>query len=146
MEQVEVIFLDDDKITILDKQIVAVGKSVKYNGKTPSKEPINGVAYTFSGWIGEEKLSGVTEKTVLIAKYSAETATATKEENALLEASLQNAENTNLNATIEAGQKANSQLKALEKDSRTAEQIVNEVLENGKTEIGQDINKDNIDR
>ena len=64
----------------------------------------------------------------------------------MLEASLQNAENTNLNATIEAGQKANAQLKALEKDTRTAEQIVNEVLENGKTEIGQDINKDNIDR
>lgn len=146
MEQVEVIFLDDDKITVLDRQFVNVGESVKYNGKTPSKEPINGVTYTFTGWTGEEKLASVAEKTVCIAKYSAETATATKEENALLEASLQNAENTNLNATIEAGQKANSQLKALEKDPRTAEQIVNEVLENGKTEIGQDINKDNIDR
>lgn len=146
MEQAEVIFLDDDKVTVLDRQFVNVGESVKYKGKTPSKEPINGVTYTFNGWIGEEKLASITEKTILIAKYSAETATATKEENALLEASLQNAENTNLNATIEAGQKANSQLKALEKDSRTAEQIVNEVLENGKTEIGQDINKDNIDR
>lgn len=146
MEQVEVIFLDDDKITVLDRQFVNSGEKVKYNGKMPSKEPINGVNYTFIGWTGEEKLESVTEKTVLIAKYSAETATATKEENALLEASLQNAESTNLNATIEAGQKANAQLKALEKDSRTAEQIVNEVLENGKTEIGQDINKDNIDR
>lgn len=146
MEQVEVIFLDDDKITVLDRQFVTVGESAKYNGKTPSKEPINGVTYTFAGWIGEEKLTSINEKTILIAKYSAETTTATKDENALLEASLQNAENTNLNATIEAGQKANSQLKALEKDPRTAEQIVNEVLENGKTEIGQDINKDNIDR
>ena len=146
MEQVEVIFLDDDKITVLDRQFVNVGEKVKYNGKIPSKEPINGVNYTFVGWIGEEKLEAVSEKTIFIAKYSAETATATKEENALLEASLQNAENTNLNATIEAGQKANAQLKALEKDPRTAEQIVNEVLENGKTEIGQDINKDNIDR
>lgn len=146
MEQVEVIFLDDDKVTVLDRQIVTVGENVKYKGKTPSKEPVNGVNYTFSGWVGEEKLTGISEKTILIAKYSAETATATKEENALLEASLQNAENTNLNATIEAGQKANSQLKALEKDSRTTEQIVNEVLENGKAEIGQDINKDNIDR
>ncbi len=146
MEQVEVIFLDDDKITVLDRQFVSVGEKVKYNGKIPSKEPVNGVNYTFIGWTSEEKLEAISEKTILIAKYSAETATATKEENALLEASLQNAENTNLNATIEAGQKANAQLKALEKDSRTAEQIVNEVLENGKTEIGQDINKDNIDR
>ena len=146
MEQVEVIFLDDDKTTVLDRQFVNIGEKVKYNGKIPSKEPINGVNYTFIGWIGEEKMEAVLEKTSFIAKYSAETATSTKEENALLEASLQNAENTNLNATIEAGQKANAQLKALEKDPRTAEQIVNEVLENGKTEIGQDINKDNIDR
>ena len=143
MEQVEVIFLDDDKTTVLDRQFVNIGEKVKYNGKIPSKEPINGVNYTFIGWIGEEKMEAVLEKTIFIAKYSAETATSTKEENALLEASLQNAENTNLNATIEAGQKANAQLKALEKDPRTAEQIVNEVLENGKTEIGQDINKDN---
>lgn len=146
MEQVEVIFLDDDKTTVLDRQLVTVGDKVKYNGKIPSKEPINGVTYTFTGWIGEEKLEAVFEKTIVIAKYSAETATSTKDENALLDASLQNAENTNLNATIEAGQKANDQLKALEKDPRTAEQIVNEVLENGKAEIGQDINKDNIDR
>lgn len=146
MEQVEVIFLDDDKVTVLDRQFVAIGAKVEYKGKTPSKEPINGVTYTFVGWSGEEKLAKIEGKTILIAKYSAETATATKDENALLEASLQNAESTNLNATIEAGQKANAQLKALEKDSRTAEQIVNEVLENGKTEIGQEVNKDNIDR
>lgn len=146
MEQAEVIFLDDDKVTVLDRQFANIGDTVKYKGKTPSKEPINGVTYTFSGWIGEEKLEAVEGKTILIAKYSAESVTATKDENALLEASLQNAENTNLNATIEAGQKANAQLKALEKDPRTTEQIVNEVLENGKTEIGQEVNKDNIDR
>ena len=99
-----------------------------------------------SPWHDNKGYNATLEKTIFIAKYSAETATSTKEENALLEASLQNAENTNLNATIEAGQKANAQLKELEKDPRTAEQIVNEVLENGKTEIGQDINKDNIDR
>lgn len=146
MEQAEVIFLDDDKVTVLDRQFANIGDTVKYKGKTPSKEPINGVTYTFSGWVGEEKLEAVEGKTILIAKYSAESVTATKDENALLEASLQNAENTNLNATIEAGQKANAQLKALEKDPRTTEQIVNEVLENGKTEIGQEVNKDNIDR
>ena len=47
---------------------------------------------------------------------------------------------------VEAGQKVTEQQKALEKDSRTAEQIVNEVLENGKAEIGIEANKDNIER
>ena len=64
----------------------------------------------------------------------------------MLQASLENAEKTNLNATIEAGQKVNEQQKALEKDSRTAEEIVNEVLENGKAEIGNEVNKDNVER
>ncbi len=146
MEQYEVIFLDEDRKTILDRQFINSGEAVKYNGKTPVKEPTNQVKYTFSGWTGEEKMSSVQEKLVLIAKYSAETVTASKDENAMLEASLANAENTNLNATIEAGQKVNEQSKALEKDSRTAEEIVNDVLENGKTEIGQEVNKDNIER
>ena len=146
MEQYEVIFLDDDRKTVLDHQYVKPGESVKYKGKTPSKEPINQVTYTFNGWIGEEKMIAVNEKLILIAKYIAETQTATKDENAMLNASLENAEKTNLNATIEAGQKVNEQQKALEKDSRTTEEIVNEVLENGKAEIGQEVNKDNIDR
>ena len=91
-------------------------------------------------------MDSVQEKLVLVAKYIAETATATKDENAMLQASLENAEKTNLNATIEAGQKVNEQQKALEKDSRTAEEIVNEVLENGKAEIGNEVNKDNVER
>jgi hypothetical protein len=146
LEQFEVIFLDDDKKTVLDRQFVNQGEEVKYKGKLPSKEPVNGVSYTFSGWVNEEKMANVQEKLILIAKYSSETMNATKDENALLNASLQNAENTNLNATIEAGQKVSEQQKALEKDSRTAEQIVNEVLANGKTEIGQEVNKDNVER
>lgn len=146
MEQYEVIFLDDDRKTVLDQQYVNAGKSVKYNGKTPVKEPTNQIKYTFYGWIGEEKMEAVNERLILIAKYSAETVTASKDENAMLKASLENAEKTNLNATIEAGQKVNEQQKALEKDSRTAEEIVNDILENGKTEIGQEMNKDNIER
>ena len=146
MEQFEVIFLDDDRKTVLEQQMVKQGEAVKFKGKTPAKEPVNGVTYTFDGWVGEEKMDSVQEKLVLVAKYIAETATATKDENAMLQASLENAEKTNLNATIEAGQKVNEQQKALEKDSRTAEEIVNEVLENGKAEIGIEANKDNIER
>ena len=146
MEQYEVIFLDEDKTTILDQQIVAAGSEVKYKGKTPAKEPVNGVNYTFTGWEGEEKMAAVNEKLVLVAKYSAETATSTKDENALLQASLENAENTNLNATVEAGQKVSEQQKAFAKETRTAEEIVNDIKQNGKTEIGIEANKDNIER
>lgn len=146
MEQYEVIFLDDDKITVLDRQMVIEGEKVEYKGKTPTKEPTNMTTYTFSGWIGEEKMESVKERLILIAKYSAETVVNSKDEAAMLEASLENAENTNLNATIEAGQKVTEQQKALEKDSRSAEEIVNEVLENGKAEIGIEANKDNVER
>ena len=113
MEQFEVIFLDDDRLTVLEQQMVKQGEAVKFKGKTPAKEPVNGVTYTFDGWVGEEKMDSVQEKLVLVAKYIAETATATKDENAMLQASLENAEKTNLNATIEAGQKVNEQQKGL---------------------------------
>lgn len=146
LEQYEVIFLDDDKTTILDRQMVNEGEKVEYKGQTPTKEPTNMMTYTFSGWIGEEKMESVTERLILIAKYSAETVVTSKDEAAMLDASLANAENTNLNATIEAGQKVTEQQKALGKDSRTAEQIVNEVLENGKVEVGIEANKDNVER
>ena len=146
MEQFEVIFLDEDKVTVLDRQIINSGESVQYKGKTPYKEPTNQIRFSFIGWTNEEKMNSVTERLILIAKYSAETVTNTKDEMALLAASLENAETTNLNATIEAGRKVSEQQKALEKDSRTAEQIVNDILENGKTEIGQDVNKDNVER
>lgn len=145
-EEYEIIFLDDDKTTVLDRQIVKAGSSVTYNGKLPEKDSTNVAKYTFTGWTNEEKLESVNERLILIAKYSSETINATKEQNALLDASLANAENTNLNATIDAGNKLNEQQKALEKDFRSAEQIVNEVLENGQTEIGQEANKDNLDR
>ena len=146
MEQFEVIFLDDDRVTVLDRQMVVSGEPVKYKGETPTKEPTNQMTYTFIGWIDEEKMKCVTERLILVAKYAAESVTNSKEEAALLAASLLNAQETNLNATIEAGKKVSEQQRALEKDSRTAEQIVKDVLENGKTEIGQDVNKDNVER
>lgn len=141
MEELDVIFLDEDKKTVLANIKVSYGETAKFPGKLPTKEPVNGVKYNFIGWIGEEKLTVVTEKTVVIAKYEAETNTVSNEE-ALLNASLSNAEQTNYNVVVEAGQKAVSQQKAIEKDSRTAEQIVSDIMQNGKTEVGQDINKD----
>lgn len=146
MEQFEVTFLDDDRVTVLDRQVVEAGKPVKYKGEPPTKAPTNMMTYTFVGWFGKEKMEAVNENLILIAEYAAETVTNTKVENALIAASLENAQNTNLSATVEAGQKVSEQQKALAKDSRTAEQIVNEVLENGKAEIGVEANKDNVER
>lgn len=144
MEQFEVIFLDDDRVTVLDRQMVEAGKPVKYKGEPPTKAPTNMMTYTFVGWFGKEKMEAVTENLILIAEYAAETNT--KSENALLAASLENAQNTNLTATVEAGQKISEQQKALAKDSRSADQIVNEVLENGQVEVGVETNKDNVER
>lgn len=141
MEEYDVIFLDDDKKTVLANIKVEYGDTAVFPGKIPTKEPVAGVKYTFVGWVGEEKLAVVTDNVVVYAKYEAETATVTNAD-ALYNASLQNAEATNYNVVVEAGQKAVSQQKAIEKDSRTAEQIVSDIVANGKTEVGQEMNKD----
>ena len=60
----------------------------------------------------------------------------------MYEASLENAENSKLNETMEAGQKVSAQQKALEKDPRSVTEIVNDILENGQTEIGENLDKD----
>jgi hypothetical protein len=139
-EFVEVIFLDSDRISVLDTQIVKNGSKVEYKGKKPTKEPTLEGTYTFSGWINEEKLECVTEKLILIAKYDLEVSAENKD--AMYNASLENAENSNLNETIEAGKKVSDQQNAIEKDSRNIEEIVNDILENGQTEIGENIDKD----
>lgn len=141
MDNFNVIFLDDDKKTVLATIRVEYGEKAVYPNGTPTKDAIQGVKYHFIGWEGQEKLEVVTSDTVVIAKYAAETDTKSNEA-ALYDASLQNAENTNYNVVVEAGQKAVSQEKAVEKDPRTAEEIVNDIVENGKTEVGQEMNKD----
>ena len=146
MEQFEVIFYDDDEKTVLDRQLVNSGEKVFYKGKEPSKEPINNVTYEFIGWEGEENLESVTSNLILVAKYESNSGTKMSPESALLKASLENAKATNLNATVEAGNKVNEQRKAVEKDSRSSAEIVNEVLKNGKTELGIEQNKDDAER
>ena len=141
MDDFQVIFLDDDRKTVLAMMRVEYGEKAVYPNGTPTKEAIQGVKYHFIGWEGQEKLEVVTADTVVVAKFASETDTKSNEA-AMLDASLQNAESTNYNVVVEAGQKAVSQEKAVEKDSRTAEQIVNDIIENGKTEVGQEMNKD----
>lgn len=141
MEEFDVIFLDEDRNTVLANLKVKYGDSAEFPGKLPAKDTINGIKYNFVGWEGQEKLVAVTENIVVYAKYEEETTTISNEE-ALLQASLNSAEQLNYNVVIEAGQKAVSQQQALAKDSRTAEEIVNDILANGKTEVGQEINKE----
>lgn len=145
MEKVEVIFYDDDEKTVLDRQLVDVGSKVVYGGPEPFKAPTNIETFTFVGWTGEEGLEKVEDNLVLVAKYESSNPNSNRE-SAFLKASLENAKMTNLNATVEAGQKVSEQQKALEKDPRTAEEVVSEILANGKTEIGVDQNKDNIEK
>lgn len=139
MKQFEVTFLDEDRKTILDKQIVNENEKAEYKGKTPVKEPENGVNYIFEGWNGEEKLESVKENLILIAKYKAETPINSLED-ALYNATLETAKSADINATMAASQKIVNQIKILEKDSRSAEEIVNSILKDGKTEIAPERN------
>ena len=145
MEEIfDVIFLDEDRTTILDIQKVKQGERAEYKGKAPEKPATAGVKYTFECWVGEEKLECITEKTVVHSRYISETINATKDENDMYKASLENAENANLKTTLEAGKKVSDQQLAVEKDSRSVEEIINDIMENGKTEVGQEKDQDRV--
>lgn len=144
MEQFEVIFYDEFGEKILEKKLVNKGEAVIYTGKEPEKEMENGIKYVFVGWTNEEKLSSVESNISLFAKFAEDTSK--DMEDVLFDATLEQAKKTDLNSTIAAGNKLTEQKKALEKDPRSPEEIVEEVLKNGKTEIGQDINKDDVER
>ena len=144
MEQFEVIFLDDDEKTVLDKQLVEKGTKVEYNGKEPEKDTINGIRYVFSGWTNEEKLKDVKENITLVAIYKEETDLVIEE--ALFNSTLESTKKKDLNSTIAAGNKLTAQKEAIEKDSRSPLEIVEEVLKNGKVEIGNEIEKNDIER
>lgn len=145
MEQFEIIFLDDDKNTVLDTQLVGYGEKAAYKGPKPTKEPTEKETYTFVGWENEEKLESVTERVILIAKYSVEVNNNVAKDD-FYDASLQNAEQANLAAVVDSGKKLSDQQKAFEKDPRTAEEIVADIVANGKTEVGQEQKREDIDR
>ncbi len=134
MEQFEVIFLDDDNETVLDKQTANKGDRVEYKGKKPEKAPENQIKYVFVGWTNEEKLDSIQENVTLIAKYETEVLMNPLEE-AFYNATLETAKSADINTTMQAGQKIVGQLKALEKETRSPEEIVNAVLKDGKVEI-----------
>ena len=145
MEKFEIVFLDDDNETILEKKEVERGSSVKYSGKIPEKDMLNGIKYVFIGWTGEEKLENVQENLTLVAKYVEETNLPDMED-ALFNATLEITKKTDLNATISAGNKLTDQKSALERDVRTPQEIVEEVAKYGKVELKDQNTKDDIDR
>lgn len=140
MEQYEVVFYDEDRVTVLDKQVVNKGEKVTYKGVTPEKPEVVGVKYVFVGWELEEKLESIQENLSVFAKFEEEG----KVENALYNATLDSSKNATINATMDAARKLSDQMKLVEKSDRDPEDIVNEVLTNGKAEL--DRTQDNLER
>lgn len=129
-EKFTVIFYDDDRKTILDKQEVNKGERVEYSGKTPEKPEENGIKHEFVGWETTGNIECVTENIELFAKYEA------GKIDAFFELSEANAEIANLNEVMQAGQK----LSQVEKATRdlTAEQkkdLINEIKDKGSVDL-----------
>ena len=129
-EKFTVIFYDDDRQTILDKQEVKRESKVEYAGKSPEKPEENGIRYEFVGWETTGNVECVTENIELFAKYEA------GKVDAFFELSEANAEIANLNEVMQAGQK----LSQIEKATRelTAEEkanLINEIKDKGSVEL-----------
>lgn len=138
----EVIFLMDDNTTVLDRQFVLFGANVTYKGKTPEKEATTDGRFIFEGWTNEDKLNNVTSKVVCVAEFRYESNVSI--ENVMYQLTENVAENANLNDTLEAGKKVSAQQKALQKDPRSVEEIVTDIKENGKTEIGDQVQEQDL--
>ena len=135
-EKFVVTFYDDDRKTVLEKQEVNKGESVKYSGKTPEKPAENGIEYTFVGWEMSGNIESVMENIDLFAKYEESSKMSSKEENALFELSEANAEEAKLNEVMEAGNKVAQVEKAtrdMTLEDKTA--LVNEVKDKGSVDL-----------
>lgn len=138
-ERLTVIFYDEDRKSILDKQEVIKGESVKYQGKTPEKPAENGIQYIFVGWETTGNMKCVMENMEVYAKYEEDSKMASQEEKSMLELSEINAENANLNEVMEAGQKVSQAEKATRDMSlEQKKDLVNEVMEKGSVDLGRE--------
>ena len=135
-----VIFYDDDRKTILDKQEVEKGASVKYLGKTPEKPAENGTQYTFVGWEMTGNITMVMEDINLFAKYEESSKVSSKEENAMLDLTEKNAEVAKLNEVMQAGNKVTQAEKATRNLSlEQKKDLVNEVIETGSVDLDKQV-------
>ena len=138
-EKFTVIFYDEDGKTVLDKQEIEQGKSVKYQGKTPEKPAENGVEYTFSHWETTGNVECVEENLEIFAKYE-ESSKMALQEDALWELSEENAEKANLNEVMKAGQKVNDLEKATrELNLEQKKDLVKEVKEKGSVNLDKEV-------
>lgn len=130
-----VTFYDEDRKTVLEKQEVAKGESVKYQGKLPEKPAENGIEYTFIGWEMTGNITMVMEDIELFAKYEE-----SSKVNGMFELSEGNAENAKLNEVMEAGQKVSQAEKATRNLSlEQKKDLVNEVKEKGSVDLENQI-------
>ncbi len=138
-EQFTVIFYDEDRKTILDKQEVGKGENVKYQGKTPEKSLENGIQYTFIGWETTGNMKCVMENMEIYAKYEEDSKNISQDEKLMFEMSEKNAENANLNEVMESGQKLSGAEKATRDMSLEQKRdLVSEVMEKGSVDLGRE--------
>lgn len=134
-----VTFYDEDRKTILDKQEVNKGESVKYQGKTLEKPAENGINYIFIGWETTGNISMVMENIDLFAKYE-ESSKMTSKEDVMFDLSESNAESAKLDDVMQAGKKINEVEKATRNLSLEQKRdLVNEVKDKGSVNLDKEI-------
>ena len=134
-EKLIVTFYDDDRKTVLEKQEVEKGGSVKYTGKTPEKPAENGIQYTFVGWEMTGNISMVMENIDLFAKYEE-----SSKVNTMFDLSESNAENAKLDEVMEAGQKISEVEKATRNLSlEQKRELINEVKDKGSVNLDREV-------
>lgn len=135
-----VTFYDEDEKTILDRQEVNRGDSVKYQGKTPEKPSINGIEYTFNSWKTTGNIMMVMEDIDLFAKYDESSKASEKKEVSLFELSEKNAESAKLNEVTEAGNKVEKAEKAT-RDMTLDEKkdLINQVKDKGAINLDKQV-------
>ena len=136
MQKFIVTFYDEDRETILDRQEVEKGSEVKYAGKTPEKDVINGIEYYFVGWETTGNIQMVMENIDLYAKYKEGSKSNALDSNTMYELSEENAIEARWNEVLDAGNKVSQAEKAtrnmtLEEKSN----LVNEIKEKGSVDL-----------
>ena len=140
MQKFIVTFFDEDRETILDRQEVEKGSEVKYNGKIPEKDAINGVEYYFAGWETVGNIKMVMEDINLYAKYEEGSKANSLDSNAMYELSEANAMEARWNEVLDAGKKV-SRTENLTRNMSIEEKnnLVNEIKEKGFVDLDKEI-------
>lgn len=136
MQKFVVTFYDEDRETILDRQEVEKGSEVKYTGKLPEKDNINGIEYYFVGWETTGNIQMVMEDINLYAKYEEGSKANALDSNAMYELSEANVMEARWNEVLDAGNKV-SQVEKATRNMTIEEKsnLVNEIKEKGSVDL-----------